>query len=113
MESKEVFDLINDGYILASLYVDDRKELSKKDQGEITIPLPDGTKKQKKIITVGDKWATFESLQFGKVSQPFYVIISPEGKLLTNPIGYTPDPTEYAKWLKCGLDAYEKTQTEN
>ena len=110
---KEVFDLINEDYILASLYVDDRKKLAKKDQGEITIPLSDGTKKQKKIITVGDKWATFESLQFGKVSQPFYVLISPEGKLLTNPIGYTPDPTEYAKWLKCGLEAYEKTQTEN
>lgn len=106
---KEVFDLINDGYILASLYVDDRKELKKDAQGEITIPLTDGTKKQKKIITVGDKWATFESLQFGKVSQPFYVLISPDGKLLTNPVGYTPDASEYAKWLKCGLDAYEKS----
>ena len=110
---KDVFDIINEDYILASLYVDDRKKLSKKDQGEITIVLPDSTIKQKKIITVGDKWATFESLQFGKVSQPFYVLISPEGKLLTNPIGYTPDPIEYPKWLKCGLDPYEKSQSEN
>ena len=46
---KEVFDIINDEYVLVSLYVDDRKELPKELQGEITIKMQDGTKKQKKI----------------------------------------------------------------
>ena len=87
---KEVFDIINDEYVLVSLYVDDRKELPKELQGEITIKMQDGTKKQKKIKTVGDKWATFEANVFQKVSQPFYVLISPDGKLLTHPVSYTP-----------------------
>ncbi len=103
---KEVFELINEHFVLASLYVDDRKELPLDQQGEITIEMSDGTKKQKKIITEGDKWATFEANVFKKVSQPHYVLITPEGKLLTNPVSYTPNPSEYANWLKCGLDAF-------
>ena len=109
---QEVFDLINDHFVLASLYVDDRKELPKENQGEITIQLNDSTKKLKKIITVGDKWATFEQLKFGKVSQPHYVLISEYGELLTNPVSYTPDPKEYANWLRCGLDAYQKLKNK-
>ena len=103
---KEVFELINDHFVLASLYVDDRKELPLEQQGEITIEMSDGTKKQKKIVTEGDKWATFEANTFKKVSQPHYVLITPNGKLLTNPVSYTPDDAEYANWLKCGLDAF-------
>ncbi len=103
---KEVFDLINEHFVLASLYVDDRQELPLNQQGEITIEMSDGTKKQKKIITEGDKWATFEANIFKKVSQPHYVLITHEGRLLTNPVSYTPDPIEYANWLKCGLDAF-------
>ena len=106
---KEVFDLINDNYVLASLYVDDREELPVEQQGEITIELSDGSKKQKKIVTEGDKWATFEANTFKKVSQPHYVLISPEGKLLTNPISYTPNHKEYADWLSCGVQAFQKS----
>ena len=107
---KEVFNLINDNYVLASLYVDDREELPIELQGEVTIEMKDGTKKQKKIITTGDKWATFEARVFEKVSQPFYVLISPNGELLTNPVSYTPDHNEYASWLQCGIEAFEKME---
>ncbi len=105
---KPVFDLINDDYILISLYVDDTKELPKEYQGEVPIPISGGKFKQQKIITVGNKWTTFEQLSFHKISQPYYVLLSPDGFLLNNPKGYTPDVNEYADWLKCGLDAYEK-----
>ena len=104
----KVFTLINEDYILVSLYVDDSEVLPENKQGEITINNSDGTQKQKKIKTVGDKWATFETLRFGKVSQPFYVLLSPDGYLLTNPKSYTPDVQAYADWLQCGLDAYKK-----
>jgi thiol:disulfide interchange protein DsbD len=103
---KDVFELINEHFVLASLYVDDRKELPLEQQGEITIEMSDGTKKQKKIVTEGDKWATFEANTFKKVSQPHYVLITPNGRLLTNPVSYTPNHEEYANWLKCGLDAF-------
>lgn len=81
--------MINENYILVSLYVDDRKKL------------PTGE-------TVGNKWARFQSENFKQASQPLYVLLSPEQELLNHPIGYTPDETTYEAWLQCGLDAYEQ-----
>ncbi len=103
--------ILADEYVIVSLYVDDKVELPKELQGEVTIDLGDGTKKQKKIKTVGDKWATFESLRFKQVSQPYYVLLSPDEVLLTNPVAYTPDATVYAEWLQCGVDAFNKLQS--
>ncbi len=60
----------------------------------------------KNIITVGDKWATFQSENFNAVQQPQYAIISPEEKTLTYTKGYTPKPAEFAGWLDCGLEAF-------
>ncbi len=88
-------------YILVSLYVDDKKKLPVSQQFIYTTS--DGT--ERKIITVGDKWSTFQTENFTASSQPWYVAISHEEKLLTPPVGYTPDFKAYALWLKCGLDA--------
>lgn len=101
--------LLNE-YVIVSLYVDDKVALPESEQKPIDIPLADGKVKTKMLKTVGDKWATFEAMRFGQVSQPFYVLLSPDEYLLNNPVGYTPDAEEYADWLKCGLDAFDKLQ---
>lgn len=98
-------------YVIISLYVDDKVELPKEDQGVIPQKLADGTIKNKKIVTYGNKWSTFEAQKFGNVSQPWYVLLSPDEYLLNPPVGYTPNPEEYANWLKCGLDAMEVLKT--
>jgi len=95
--------LIRDHFILVSLYVDDRKPLP--DDQQFLFTTSDGS--QKAIRTVGDKFATLQSENFKNASQPLYVIISPEEKLMNYPVGYTPDTGEYAHWLKCGLEAYK------
>lgn len=97
-------------YVVVSLYVDDKVALPADEQKAIDIPLSDGKVKTKMLKTVGDKWATFEAIRFGQVAQPFYVLLSPDEFLLNNPVGYTPDAEEYADWLACGLDAFEKIQ---
>ncbi len=81
---------IRDQYVLLSLYVDDKTPL----------PLEERTAT---IQTVGDKWANFQATHFKQVTQPLYVAISAEGKLLTHPVGYTPDAEQYLKWLECGV----------
>jgi thiol:disulfide interchange protein len=98
-----VKERIKGDYILVSLYVDDRKKLA--DDQQFLFTTGDGSKKE--IRTVGDKFATFQSENFVNASQPLYVIISPDEKLLNKPVGYTPDAKEYAAWLQCGLDAYK------
>jgi len=84
--------------------VDDRAQLPEEEQFLFTAT--DGSKK--KIRTIGDKYATMQTVNFINNSQPFYVLISPDEKLLTKPVGYTPNAAEYAAWLKAGLDAYQK-----
>ncbi len=96
--------LIEKKFILVSLYVDDRKTLPTDQQFIYTTH--EGFKRA--IKTVGDQFATFQSENFVNASQPLYVILSPDKKLLTLPIGYTPNAREYAGWLQCGLDAFRK-----
>jgi len=100
-----VKELISKDYILVSLYVDDRKQLP--DDEQFTFTTSDGSKKA--IRTIGDKFATLQSENFRNASQPLYVLISPDEKLLNKPVGYTPDPNTYAQWLQCGLQAFNKT----
>lgn len=101
---KEKVKKLMDQYILVSLYVDDRKKLPAYKQ--FTYTTADGAKKD--IITVGDKWATMQVENFGVTSQPYYVLISPDEKLLNHPTAYEPDADIYAAWLQCGLDAFKK-----
>lgn len=103
----EVKQLISKDYILVSLYVDDRKQLP--DDQQFLFTTGDGSKKP--IRTVGDKFATLQSENFKNASQPLYVLISPDEKLLNKPVGYTPNPSTYAQWLRCGLDAFKQLQS--
>jgi len=102
-----VKEKIRQDFILVSLYVDDRKVLP--DDQQFLFTTGDGSKKA--IRTVGDKYATLQSENFKNVSQPLYVVISPDEKLLNKPVGYTPDAKEYASWLQCGLDAYKQDKS--
>ncbi|HEY8894284.1 MAG TPA: thioredoxin family protein [Niastella sp.] len=106
--NEKVSELIKDKFIIVSLYVDEKRALPAAQQVDFTTK----TGAQKKIITVGDKWATFQSENFDAVAQPQYAIISPDEKVLTKTKGYTPSANEFAQWLECGVDAYKKgTQT--
>lgn len=100
----EIAALLNERFTLVSLYVDDREKLAPTERFIYTFP--DG--REKDIRTIGDKWATFQTENFRKSTQPLYVILTPEGKLLNNPIGYTPNAKEFQEWLICGLEAFEK-----
>lgn len=102
----EIKELIEKDYILVSLYVDDRAKLPA--DAQFKYKLPDGSEKD--IKTVGDKYAALQSINFSSVSQPLYVLVTPDEKLLTRPVGYTPDEKEYKSWLECGLEAFKKSK---
>ena len=102
----EVRELMNNKFVVVSLYVDERKKLPAAEQVLFTTAAGD----KKQIVTVGDKWATFQSENFHAVSQPQYAIISPDEKALTRTKGYTPNAREFADWLKCGISAHENSK---
>lgn len=97
-------ELIENNFVLVSLYVDDRQKLPE-DQQFLHTTI-EGSKVP--IRTIGDKYATLQSENFKNASQPLYAVISPDEKLLTLPVGYTPNVAEYEKWLKAGIEAYRK-----
>jgi thiol:disulfide interchange protein DsbD len=101
-----VKQMMQDSFVVVSLYVDERKLLLASQQFTYTTK----NNSPKEIITVGDKWATFQSENFNAVSQPQYAIVSSDEKMLTKTKGYTPSPKDFAGWLQCGLEACRKTQ---
>jgi len=96
--------LMKEKFIVVSLYVDERKKLPAAQQ----LVYKTANSGDKEIITVGDKWATFQAENFYAVSQPQYAIISPNEKALTKTKTYTRDPKEFEQWLQCGLNAFKK-----
>lgn len=94
----KVYDLINNQFILISLYVDDRSDLSNED----IIVLKDKNGNEKILDKVGEKWSAFQTLNFKNNSQPYYVLLSPELELLNKPLQYT-DTETYYRWLDEGL----------
>jgi thiol:disulfide interchange protein DsbD len=104
--NEEVKQLMKNDFIVVSLYVDERQQLPASEQ--FVYNTKSGT--EKPIITVGDKWATFQSENFNAVSQPQYAIISADEVALTKTKAYTPSAVQFRDWLKCGLDAYKKSK---
>ena len=101
---KIVDSIMRNKFVVVSLYVDQKTKLPATEQ--TVFKTKSGT--EKNIITVGDKWSTFQSENFNAASQPQYAIINADEVALTKTKFYTPDPAEFAEWLKCGLEAYEK-----
>ena len=92
-----VMSFIQNNFILVSLYVDDKALLPVDKRFTYTTKTGD----KKEITSIGDLWATFQAENFNQSSQPLYVVMSPDQKLLSNPVGYTPNATEYLNWLQC------------
>ena len=93
-----VRDLLNDKYVLISLYVDDKTALPE----PIEVTDVDGT--TRKLRTVGDKWSYLERLKIGANTQPFYVLLDPvTGKPLNALRSYDEDIDAYVEFLETGL----------
>ena len=98
----KVADMLNNKYVLISLYVDDKTPLPE----QITVTDTDGT--QRTLRTVGDKWSYLQRHKFGSNTQPMYILLDNEGKPLTCSRSYDEDINEYMDFLKVGLDNYNK-----
>ena len=98
----KVADMLNNKYVLISLYVDDKTPLPE----QMTVTDTDGT--QRTLRTVGDKWSYLQRHKFGSNTQPMYILLDNEGKPLTGSRSYDEDINEYMDFLKVGLDNYYK-----
>jgi thiol:disulfide interchange protein DsbD len=103
----EVLDLLQNEFIVVSLYVDDKQELPS-ELKETIVTKWAGIEKE--IETYGDLWSAFEIETFNNNSQPMYAIIDPmtEGREeLMNPIkSGIVETSEFRAWLEEGLQAF-------
>lgn len=96
-----ILPVLKNDVVLISLYVDAKEKLPEAQQ--YTSPTTG-----KRIRTVGNKWSDFQIKNYKANAQPYYVLLSPEEKLLNSPVGYTPDIEEYLAWLQEGITNYSK-----
>ena len=101
---------LTDEYVIVSLYVDERKPLPK--EQHIEVDRMDGSGRTRLINTVGKKWQYLQQSVYSKLSQPYYVLVSPDGTTLNPPVAYTADVDTYEDFLECGLQTYRKLESK-
>jgi thiol:disulfide interchange protein DsbD len=98
-----IWNKLQNDFVLISLYVDDRKKL---EQALIS------KSRQEKLRNIGNKWADFQIVNFEQNSQPLYVMMTPEEKILSKPRGYKEGVSDYANYMDCGLQAFKGLKKE-
>ena len=95
----QVWEKISQDFVLISLYTDDRQaleeELVSKNTGQ-------------PLRNVGYLWSDFQTTNFEQSSQPLYVMMTPDQKVLAAPRGYKEGVKDYADFLECGLNTYQR-----
>ena len=95
----QVADMLNNQYVLISLYVDDKTPLPQ------PIEIAENGQ-QRTLRTVGDKWSYLQRTKFGANAQPFYVLLDNEGHPLAPSRSYDEDIPAYLQFLRQGLSRY-------
>ena len=97
----EVLERLKNEFVIASLYVDDKKALPKEKQ--YTSKYDDELKE-----TIGDKNMDLEITKYNNNAQPYYVIEDTNGKLIVKQaIGYS-STEDFIKFLDEGINNFKK-----
>lgn len=95
-----ILPILKNEVVLISLYVDDKRSLP---EGEKYTSPETG----KKIKTIGNKWSDLQIKRYKANAQPFYVLMNHKEENLIDPVGYTPDVSEYESWLRTGIKSFK------
>ena len=102
----DILPILQNEVVLASLYVDDKEALPESEQTSIDM----GNGQKKKVKTIGDKWSLFQQINFNNNSQPHYVLVSPDGKVINTPVsGYMPKE-DFKAFLECGISYFKRAK---
>lgn len=96
----DILKIIKNDYVLISLYLDSREPLDSS-----LVRKESYAGKTYNIRTVGEHWSIFMMKNYHGLMQPYYVLLSPSGERLAEPITYTEakDAEQFKKFLLEGL----------
>lgn len=102
----EIKRKLDEEVVLVSLYVDFREKLPASEQ--VTVDLGNG--REKKLRTVGDKWAALQERMFQVNAQPYYVLLDHNEEMLVEPANYQDygSVTLFDDWLNRGIKAFKE-----
>ena len=95
----KIFELLDNNYVIISLYVDDRTELSDNEK----FKYMNKSGRIQYINNIGRRWSLFQQINFNNASQPYYVAMLPSGKILSEPIQFTSDK-KFQNWLETSIE---------
>lgn len=103
-----VLSILKDQVVVASLYVDEKKELPATEHKELEY----APGKKMAITQIGHKWGFLQMSRYKSNSQPHYRMLSPDGKDLDNgpaDFEHHGNAPAFKKWLEDGLKLSAKT----
>jgi thiol:disulfide interchange protein len=102
-----IIDVLKNDVVIASLHVDERKDLPKERQ--VVVEFSPG--KKSKLKTTGDRWMYKQISEYKVTAQPFYVLQDVSGEDLPNgsaDFENHSNPDDFRKWLEEGMKAFKK-----
>lgn len=101
----EILEMIKNDYVLISLYLDSREPLDSTLVREETYG-----NKTYKITTIGEHWSIFMMKNYHGLMQPYYVLLSPTGEKICEPITYNEakNADTFKEFLQKGLTTNKK-----
>ena len=95
----KIYELLDNNYVIISLYVDDRTKLSDAEKFKYI----NKSGRIQYINNIGRRWSLFQQINFNNASQPYYVAMLPSGKILSEPIQFTSDKN-FQNWLEKSIE---------
>jgi thiol:disulfide interchange protein DsbD len=92
--------IIDNEFVLISLYVDDKTRLP-------AVEMREEFGKKVKLRTVGDRWSFLQRSKFGANAQPFYVLLDNAGRPIAPWKAYDRDVKGYVDFLQGGVKFYK------
>ncbi|WP_052595431.1 hypothetical protein [Aureispira sp. CCB-QB1] len=105
IQQRAIVNYLTNDFVPIILYVDDRQRIPKEEVETAT-----GVKE---LRTVGNYNAYLQEIMFGVMSQPYMALMTWEGELLTEPMGYRPDPTDYVQAFEVAIENFRKREASN
>lgn len=100
-DTEVVRSTVENNFVMIKLMVDDKAPLEHPYKVE-------ENGKSVTIETVGEKWSYLQRVKFSANSQPYYIILDPQGHALVPPRFYDENLTAFVEWLDAGKKAYEQ-----
>jgi thiol:disulfide interchange protein len=98
----QVMNLLNNSVVLVSLFVDEKAKLDPKDYKKVFW-----FGREIEITTIGDKFKYMEETLYKTSTQPLYVLIDHNEKVLVSPRGYKSGISEYINWMDEGINEFK------